>query len=49
MRNIEFRTWFRGRALGSDYEDEVLLRAVDGDLGNPYDAVRMSETQLSNV
>eukprot|EP00955_Chlamydomonas_euryale_P105777 365661-Chlamydomonas_euryale.AAC.62 len=39
MRNIEFRTWYRNKALGSDYEDEVLLQAVNDDLGNPYDTV----------
>lgn len=40
MRNIEFRTWFRNKALGSDYEDEVVLAAVGLEgLENPYDAV----------
>ena len=29
MRNIEFRTWYRNRALGSDYEDE-LVGILDG-------------------
>ena len=24
MRNIEFRTWYRNKALGSDYEDETV-------------------------
>lgn len=30
MRNIEFRTWYRNKALGSDYEDEVVLQVRQG-------------------
>ena len=28
MSGIEFRTWYRNKPLGSDYEDETLLYAV---------------------
>eukprot|EP00983_Pelagomonas_calceolata_P132834 1161909-Pelagomonas_calceolata.AAC.13 len=44
MRNIEFRTWYRNKALGSDYEDEVVLHAVRDDLDDPY-AVLMKNAQ----
>mmetsp|Transcript_15921 Transcript_15921/g.34385 ORF Transcript_15921/g.34385 Transcript_15921/m.34385 type:complete len:916 (+) Transcript_15921:178-2925(+) len=39
MRNIEFRTWYRNRALGSDYEDEIVLQAVNDEFDNPYNVV----------
>ena len=40
MRNIEFRTWYRNRPLGSDYEDEVILAGLNADDNdNPYDVL----------
>jgi len=39
MRNIEFRTWYRNKALGSDNEDEVVFHAVRDDLDDPYAVV----------
>lgn len=39
MRNIEFRTWYRGQALGSDYEDENVLFQVKEDFENPWNTL----------
>jgi hypothetical protein len=40
MRNIEFRTWYRNRPLGSEYEDEVVFAAInEDDYENPYDVI----------
>ncbi|GAX76343.1 hypothetical protein CEUSTIGMA_g3789.t1 [Chlamydomonas eustigma] len=40
MRNIEFRTWYRNRPLGSEYEDEVVFAALNADDDeNPYDVI----------
>ncbi|GFH14190.1 uncharacterized protein HaLaN_10203, partial [Haematococcus lacustris] len=39
MKGMEFRTWYRNKALGDDYEDEVIYHAVLDDLGDPYMAL----------
>eukprot|EP00798_Chlamydomonas_sp_ICE-L_P018651 gene18651-25167_t len=39
IKNMEFKTWYRNKALGSDYEDEMVLAAVGDDFENPYDVV----------
>ena len=39
MRNIEFRTWYHGQALGDAGEGEAVVVAVKDDLGNPWDSV----------
>lgn len=44
MKNIEFRTWYRGQALGDAGEDEVVLvNTMTQDLQNPYRAILANE------